>query len=46
MKKIIFIICVGIIMVVASPAMAESKPIQLSLVPNIAILTEIQKLKD
>jgi hypothetical protein len=45
MKKIIFIICVGIIMAVASQAMAESKPIQLSLVPNIAIFDRNTKIE-
>jgi hypothetical protein len=47
MKKIIFITCLGIIMAVASMAMAESKPIQLSLTPDIAVFdkdTEIRGL--
>jgi hypothetical protein len=37
MKKRILITCIGILMVAASLAMAESKPIQLSLTPDIAI---------
>lgn len=37
MKKILFITCIGIIMATAGIAMADSKPIQLSLTPDIAI---------
>ena len=37
MKKIFFFPCLGIIMAAASVAMAESKPVQLSLTPEIAI---------
>jgi len=47
MKKILLLTCIGIIMVAAGQAMAESKPIQLSLTPDIAIFdrnTEIAGL--
>jgi hypothetical protein len=37
MKKTLFITCLGMMMIAASLAMAESKPIQLSLIPDIAI---------
>ncbi len=39
MKKVILIVCIGIIVVIAGQAMAEegSKPIQLSIAPDIAI---------
>lgn len=45
MKKVIFITCLGIIMAAASLAMAESKPIQLSLTPDIAIFDKSTKIE-
>jgi len=48
MKKILLLACIGIMMMAASgQAMAESKPIQLSLTPDIAVFgrhTEIKGL--
>jgi hypothetical protein len=45
MKKILFGTCLGIIMAAASVAMAQSKPIQLSLTPDIAIYGKNTKIE-
>jgi len=45
MKKMLFFACLGIIMVSAGLAMAESKPVQLSLTPDIALFDRNTKIE-
>jgi hypothetical protein len=45
MKKILFVTCLGIIMAAGNLAMAQSKPIQLSLTPDIAIYDRNTKIE-
>ncbi len=45
MKKMLFFACLGIIMFSAGLAMAESKPVQLSLTPDIALFDRNTKIE-
>ncbi|MDD5232649.1 MAG: hypothetical protein PHG91_04565 [Syntrophales bacterium] len=45
MKKMLLLICVGIIVFGAGQAMAESKPVQLSLTPDVAIYDRTTRIE-